>query len=58
MTFFFEFLILWYGFYFISSCSFSLFSESLLTNLKRMSTEKEVERDVDGVEVGEMMVLL
>ena len=52
MTSFFEFLILWYGFYFISSCSFSLLSVPLLTNLKRMSTEKEAERDIDGVEVG------
>ena len=56
MTSFFEFLILWYDFYFISSCSFSLLSVPLLNNLKRMSTEKEVERDVDGVEVGGMMV--
>jgi hypothetical protein len=51
MTSFFEFLILCYGFYFISSRSFSLLSVPLLNNLKRMSTEKEVERDVDGVEV-------
>ena len=43
-------------FYFISSCSFSLLSVPLLNNLKRMSTEKEVERDVDGEEVGGMMV--
>ena len=56
MTSFFEFLILCYGFLFISSCSFSLFSVALLNNLKRMSTEKEVERDVDGVEVGGVMV--
>ena len=39
-------------FYFISSCSFSLLSVALLVCIKRMSTEKEVERDVDGVEVG------
>jgi hypothetical protein len=38
-------------FNFISSCSFPLLSAPLLNNLKRMSTEKEVERDVDGVEV-------
>ena len=39
-------------FYFISSCSSPLLSFPLLNNLKRMSTEKEVERDIDDVEVG------
>eukprot|EP00957_Ditylum_brightwellii_P134814 10278667-Ditylum_brightwellii.AAC.1 len=33
-------------------CSFSLLSVPLLNNLKIMSTEKDVEKDVDGVEVG------
>ena len=36
----------------MSSCSFPLLSVALLVCIKRMSTEKEVERDVDGVEVG------
>jgi hypothetical protein len=39
-------------FNFISSCSFSLLSVALLVCIKRMSTEKEVERDIDGAKVG------
>ena len=39
-------------FYFISSCSFPLLSVALLVCIKRMSTEKEMERDIDGAEVG------
>jgi hypothetical protein len=36
----------------IPSRPFSILSVALLVCIKRMSTEKEVERDVDGVEVG------
>jgi hypothetical protein len=50
--FFFLILILFYGFYFISSCSFPLLSVALLVCIKRMSTEKEVERVIDGAAVG------
>jgi hypothetical protein len=39
-------------YYFISSCSFSLLSVALLVCITRMPTEKEVERDIDGAEVG------
>ena len=39
-------------FYFISSCSFPLLSVALLVCIKRMPTEEEVERDIDGAEVG------
>jgi hypothetical protein len=36
----------------IPSRPFSILSVALLVCIKRMSTEKEVERDADGVEVG------
>ena len=36
----------------IPSRPFSILSVALLVCIKRMPTEKEVERDVDGVEVG------
>ena len=42
--------LLWF-FNFTSSCSFPFLSVALLNNLKRVSSEKEVERDVDGVDV-------
>jgi hypothetical protein len=43
-------------FYFVSSCSLFLLSVALLVCIKRMPTEKEVERDIDGAEVEKMMV--
>ena len=40
------------GFNAIPSSSLSLLSVACLVCIKRMPTEKEVERDIDGVEVG------
>jgi hypothetical protein len=49
---FLKFVILFYVFLFHFQLFFSLLSVALLVCIKRMPTEKEVERDIDGAEVG------
>ena len=52
MTFFLFFIPYWTFFNIIPNRPLSILSVALLVCIKRVSTEKEVERGVDGVEVG------